>query len=82
MLISVAQIKWCVYVCHLKLFFVACENAFSGGADALPSLFDDALVHNVCHPFDLNLPQQDREQDNLLTGDYFQLVTWAYTYVC
>jgi len=45
--------------------------------DALPALFDDAAVHNVCHPFDLNHPQQDSEQENLLTGDYFQSVTQA-----
>ncbi|XP_066375035.1 uncharacterized protein [Miscanthus floridulus] len=37
--------------------------------DALPALFDDATVHNVCHPFDLNHPQQDSEQENLLTDD-------------
>jgi len=53
------------------------DKASQHEQDALPALFDDATVHNVCHPFDLNHPQQDSEQENLLTGDYFQSVTQA-----
>jgi hypothetical protein len=29
--------------------------------DALPGHFDDVMVHNVCHPFDFNQPQQDSD---------------------
>ena len=33
------------------------DRASQDEQDALPALFDDAVVHNVCHPFDLNHPQ-------------------------
>lgn len=47
-------------------------NDCSRGGDALSSLFHVTAGQNVCHPFDLNDPQHQGEQENILSGNYFQ----------